>query len=75
MAEHSEEAYQTELKELQESQGFDLRCDPHEWGGQILSWVIFLGLMVVVMFLMQAGRRACGRRTNLQHQQVQGPGL
>ena len=49
------EAYQTELKELQESQGFDLRYEPpNEWGGQILSWVIFLGLMVVVwMFLMR----------------------
>ncbi len=49
------EAYQTELKELQESHGFDLRYEPpNEWGGQILSWVIFLGLMVVVwMFLMR----------------------
>ena len=49
------EAYQTELKELQESQGFDLRYEPpNEWGGQILSWVIFLGLMAVVwMFLMR----------------------
>lgn len=49
------EAYQTELKELQESQGFDLRYEPpNEWGGQILSWVIFLGLMVVVwMFLIR----------------------
>ena len=49
------EAYQTEMKELQESQGFDLRYEPpNEWGGQILSWVIFLGLMVVVwMFLMR----------------------
>ena len=49
------EAYQTEMKELQESHGFDLRYDPpNEWGGQILSWVIFLGLMVVVwMFLMR----------------------
>ena len=49
------EAYQTELKELQESHGFDLRYEPpNEWSGQILSWVIFLGLMVVVwMFLMR----------------------
>ena len=49
------EAYQTEMKELQESHGFDLRYEPpNEWGGQILSWVIFLGLMVVVwMFLMR----------------------
>ena len=49
------EAYQTDLKELQEAHGFDLRYDPpNEWGGQILSWVIFLGLMVVVwMFLMR----------------------
>ena len=58
------EAYQTELKELQERKerkelgerhGFDLRYEPpNEWGGQILSWVIFLGLMVVVwMFLMR----------------------
>ena len=49
------EAYQTDLKELQEQHGFELRYDPpNEWGGQILSWVIFLGLMVVVwMFLMR----------------------
>ena len=49
------DAYQTDLKELQEQHGFDLRFDPpNEWGGQILSWVIFLGLMVVVwMFLMR----------------------
>ena len=49
------EAYQTDLKELQEAYGFDLLYDPpNEWGGQILSWVIFLGLMVVVwMFLMR----------------------
>ncbi|MGB1577789.1 MAG: ATP-dependent zinc metalloprotease FtsH [Flavobacteriales bacterium] len=49
------EAYQADLKELQEKHGFDLRYEPpNEWGGQILSWVIFLGLMVVVwMFLMR----------------------
>ena len=49
------EIYQTELKDLQERHGFELRYDPpNEWGGQILSWVIFLGLMVVVwMFLMR----------------------
>ena len=71
------EAYQTELKELQESHGFDLRYEPpNEWGGQILSWVIFLGLMVVVwMFPCGGSEAARGRRTNLQHRQVQGPGL
>ena len=66
------------MKELQESHGFDLRYEPpNEWGGQILSWVIFLGLMVVVwMFLMRRlGGGPCGRWTNLQHRQVQGPGL
>lgn len=49
------EAYQADLKELQEKHGFELRYEPpNEWGGQILSWVIFLGLMVVVwMFLMR----------------------
>ena len=55
------EAYQTELKELGErkergeSRGFELHYEPpNEWGGQILQWVIFLGLMVVVwMFLMR----------------------
>jgi len=47
--------YQRDLKELQEAHGFELRYEPpNEWGGQILSWVIFLGLMVVVwMFLMR----------------------
>ncbi len=51
----SGEVYQTELKELQETYGFEVRYEPpNEWGGQILSWVIFLGLMVVVwMFLMR----------------------
>jgi len=49
------EVYQTELKELQERYGFKVTYEPpNEWGGQILSWVIFLGLMVVVwMFLMR----------------------
>ena len=49
------EAYKTDLKELQEKHGFQLQFEPpNEWGGQILSWVIFLGLMVVVwMFLMR----------------------
>jgi ATP-dependent metalloprotease FtsH len=49
------EAYQADLKELQEKHGFDLRYEPpNEWGGQILSWIVFLGLMVVVwMFLMR----------------------
>ena len=49
------EAYQTDLKELQEQHGFELRYEPpNEWGGQILQWVIFLGLMVIVwMFLMR----------------------
>ena len=49
------EAYQTDLKDLQEKHGFELRYEPpNEWGGQILQWVIFLGLMVVVwMFLMR----------------------
>lgn len=47
--------YQTDLKNLQEKHGFELRYEPpNEWGGQILQWVIFLGLMVVVwMFLMR----------------------
>ena len=51
----SGEVYQTELKELQETHGFEVRYEPpNEWGGQILSWVIFLGLMVAVwMFLMR----------------------
>ena len=51
----SGEVYQTELKELQEKHGFEVRYEPpNEWGGQILSWVIFLGLMVIVwMFLMR----------------------
>ena len=49
------EVYKTELKELQERHDFQLSYEPpNEWGGQILSWVIFLGLMVVVwMFLMR----------------------
>jgi ATP-dependent metalloprotease FtsH len=49
------EIYQTELKQLQEDHGFEVRYEPpNEWGGQILSWVIFLGLMVIVwMFLMR----------------------
>ena len=49
------EVYQTELKELQERYGFKVTYEPpNEWGGQILSWVIFLGLMVLVwMFLMR----------------------
>ena len=47
--------YQTDLKHLQEKHGFELRYEPpNEWGGQILQWVIFLGLMVIVwMFLMR----------------------
>jgi len=47
--------YQSDLKNLQEKHGFELRYEPpNEWGGQILQWVIFLGLMVVVwMFLMR----------------------
>jgi cell division protease FtsH len=47
--------YQSDLKNLQETHGFELRYEPpNEWGGQILQWVIFLGLMVVVwMFLMR----------------------
>lgn len=49
------DVYREDFKTLQEAHGFDERFEPvNEWGQQMISWVFFLVLMVVVWsFIMR----------------------
>lgn len=47
------EDYLNEIKNLQESGDFQLDYEPvNEWGQQIFTWVIFLGILIVVWVVL-----------------------
>lgn len=45
--------YRKEIKELQEQHNFTLAYEPvNEWGQQIITWIIFLGILIVVWVVL-----------------------
>lgn len=45
--------YRKEIKELQEEHNFTLAYEPvNEWGQQIVTWIIFLGILIVVWVVL-----------------------
>jgi cell division protease FtsH len=47
------DAYRDEIKQLQEEGQFKLVYEPvNEWGQQIVTWIIFLGILIVVWVVL-----------------------